>query len=162
MSGVVDLGGLKQDDDDHNKAASDGPQLRLLQCFTCKTLEEMPDFLGHPDDDAVLHTLDERHGGASEMPHHRALHRMPVSQWESMEIKRSTVKRLWEGTTGFTPSYYDVKNTLQDDASKCFTSHHRQVPCIDWHDSSKKLTAGTSRARRKLADGAAARDERRS
>lgn len=128
-----------------------GPQVRLLQCFLCRSVEELPDFEGHPDDDVVLHYADERHGGSTEQPHHRALHRIAAAQWNDLAIKKSVTKQMWEGTTGFTPGYYDVKNTLQEDAAKCFTAHRRQVPCIDWQDSSKILRAPTAAARRALA-----------
>ena len=131
--------------------ASNAEHVRLLQCFTCKSVEVMPDYEGNPDLDVVLHTLDERHGGHTQQPHHRALHRVEKRVWEDRAAKRHIVDQMWSGETGFKPSYYDVKDTLQEDAVKCFNEHRRQIPCIDWRDDSKRLKAPTTSMRQQLA-----------
>lgn len=130
-----------------------GEQLRILQCFQCKTMEELPDYPpeANPADDVTLHYLDEKHGGRTEMPHHRTLLRVEKRVWEDRKARRQIVEQAWETEKGFKPSYYDIKNTLQEDAVKCHVAHRRQVPCIDWRDSSKRLTAPTAAARQKLA-----------
>jgi len=128
-----------------------GPQLRLLQCWDCKTVEELPDFEGHPDNDVTLHYVDEKHGGRTEQPHYRTLHRVEQRVWEDRAAKRQLIEGMWKDTTGFTPSYYDVKNTLQEDAVKCHIAHHRSVPCLDYRDSSKRLTNPTRSMRERLA-----------
>jgi hypothetical protein len=151
MTSADDLFGIAQDDASKAVAAEQGAQVRVLQCLTCKKVETLPDYQGHPDDDHVLDYALIPHGGQTENPHFGALHRLPESQWSDPKIRKATMERMWEGTTGFTPSYYDVKNTLQEDASKCFTAHRRAVPCIDWHDSSKRIGAGTKKMREKVA-----------
>ena len=62
--------------DEAAASRSIGECIRILQCFECKTTEEFPDFpsTANPNDDATLHYIDEKHGGHSEMPHHRAVH----------------------------------------------------------------------------------------
>lgn len=128
-----------------------GPQLRVLQCFECKTMEELPDFEGNPADDVTLHYLDQKHGGSSQQPHHRTLLRVEQRVWEDRNAKKQIVEQAWTAEKGFKPSYYDIKDTLKEDAVNCHRAHQRQVPCIDWHDSTKKLTSPTSRDRAKLA-----------
>ena len=130
-----------------------GECVRVLQCFACKTMEELPDYplTANPADDVTLHYLDERHGGATQNPHHRTLLRVEKRVWEDRAAKRQIIDQAWTTEKGFKPSYYDIKNTLQDDAVKCHVRHQRQVPCIDWKDSSKRLTSPTAKDRRKLA-----------
>lgn len=130
-----------------------GEQIRILQCFACKTMEELPDFPpdANPVDDVTLHYVDEKHGGRSEQPHHRTLLRVEKRVWEDRKARRQIVDQAWSEEKGFKPSYYDVKLTLQDDAVKCHIAHQRQVPCIDYRDSTKRLTAPTAAARQALA-----------
>lgn len=130
-----------------------GEQLRLLQCFTCRTMEELPDFPpeANPNDDVTLHYIDRKHGGETQQPHHRTLLRVEKRVWEDRKARRQIVEQAWTAEKGFKPSYYDIKSTLQEDAVNCHRAHQRQVPCIDWRDSSKRLTPPTQRDREKLA-----------
>lgn len=118
-----------------------GPFVRLLQCFDCRTTELLPDFQGRADNDVILHEIDSKHGGHEEeiqRRHNRALHRVPQRVWERPKMREAIVKRMWEGT-GFSPSVYAVRDTLKEDAVKCFIKHRRSVPCIDYRDDSKRL-----------------------
>lgn len=130
-----------------------GEQLRILQCFTCKSMEELPDYPpeSNPLNDVVLHHVDEKHGGTSQQPHHRTLLRVEKRVWEDRKARRQIVEQAWSEEKGFKPSYYDIKNTLMDDAVKCHTAHKRQVPCIDWMDSSKRLRSPSQSDRERLA-----------
>lgn len=130
-----------------------GECLRLLQCFECKSVEELPDYplAAKPADDVTLHYLDRKHGGGSEQPHHRTLHRIEKRVWGDRAAQRQIMDQMWTSEKGFKPSYYDIKDTLKDDAVKCHIAHQRQVPCIDWKDSSKRLTSPTSKDRKQLA-----------
>lgn len=130
---------------------ADGPQIRVLCCFECKSLEVMPDYIGNPEYDAVLHTLDERHGGHSQMPHDRTIIRVEKRVWDDRPARKQIIDRAYEGKTGFAPSYYDIKDTLAEDAGKCFVAHNRSVPCLDYKDSSKRLRAPTAKDRRTVA-----------
>lgn len=125
--------------------------VRILQCFTCKTMEEVPDFVGLPDDDVFLQHIDEAHGGHTEQPHHRALHRVESKHWENRRVRKQIVEQMWAGTKGFVPEYYATRNTLLEDAGKCFSKHHRQVPCLDYQDPSKRLGNPARRDRQRLA-----------
>lgn len=130
-----------------------GPQLRLLQCFECRTMEELPDYPreANPADDVTLHYLDEKHGGRTENPHHRIVLRVAKRVWEDRAIRRQIMEQAWETEKGFKPSYHDIKDTLKEDAVKCHIAHRRQVPCIDWRNDSKRLVAPTQRERKKIA-----------
>lgn len=130
-----------------------GPQIRILQCFTCKTMEEMPDYPpdADPNNDVVLWAVDEKHGGRTQQPHHRTILRIPKAVYDDRAARRQIVKQAWESVDkGFVPSYYDIKNTLMDDAVKCHIQHNRQVPCIDYRDGSKRLRAPSQSDRDRL------------
>ena len=130
-----------------------GECIRVLQCFQCRTMEELPDYPkeANPDKDLTLHYLVERHGGHTENPHNGALYCVEKVVWENPSAKRAAVEGMWAKEKGFKPSYYDIKDTLKEDAVKCHIAHQRQVPCIDWKDSSKRLTSPTSKDRKQLA-----------
>lgn len=130
-----------------------GPQVRVLVCYECKTQEQIPDYppSANPDNDFTLHYVDEKHGGHTQQAHHRVLHRVSEAVWKDPRARKGILERTWDGKTGFTPQYYDIKDTLQEDAVKCHIAHQRQVPCIDWKDSSKRLKSPTAGDRQKLA-----------
>jgi hypothetical protein len=127
------------------------PQLRLLQCWVCRSVEELPDYDGPPEHDVVLQYADEKHGGSTEQPHHRALHRVEKAHWEDSKVRRQIHAQMWTDTTGFVPEYYATKQTLQEDAAKCFQAHRRTIPCIDYQDSSKRLGNPAAGLRRWLS-----------
>lgn len=130
-----------------------GEQLRLLQCWDCKTVQELPDYPREAPsrDDVTLHYLDRAHGGQTETPHHRILHRVEKRVWGDKKAARQIMAQMWETEKGFKPEVYMVKDTLKEDAVKCHQAHRRQVPCIDWKVDSKRLTAPTQGARERLA-----------
>ena len=129
-----------------------GPYLRVLQCFTCRSMQQLPDFDGQPDDDVVLHLLDDSHGGHEDDPvriHQRALHRIPETAWADVAARKQIVEQMWASTTGFAPTYYDVQNTLREDALKCYSKHLRpQVSCPDYRSRSKRLSNPAAEMRR--------------
>ena len=125
--------------------------VRLLQCFECKSVETFPDFEGLPEDDHVLQYIDEKHGGQTQQPHHRALLRVEKAHWEDRGIRRKIHQQMWAETKGFVPEYYSERDTLVEDAQKCFKAHHRSVPCIDYQDRSKRLGNPAARLRRELS-----------
>lgn len=131
-----------------------GPQIRLLVCPQCESVEMLPDYPPEADPlrDVSLIYADVKHGSNTQM-HHPGMQRFRIAakDWENEDVKKQVLDGIWEKTTGFTPEYYEVKNTLMDDALKCHIRHNRQIPCIDWHDSSKLLNAPTGALRRKLA-----------
>ncbi len=125
--------------------------IRILQCLTCKSMEELPDYAGPPEDDVILQHLLVPHGGETETPHHGAMHRVDAKHWENRRIRQQIVTQMWASTKGFVPEYYHTRNTLLEEANKCFAKHRRSIPCIDYQDRGKRLGNPAARERKALS-----------
>lgn len=135
--------------------ASDAVKVRLLQCITCRSIQVIPDWKGHPDEDPYLNDLIAQHGGI-EGGHRANLLAVEEAEWEKPQVKREIVSRMWSGFTGFTPSYYDAKNTFKEDAMKCWTEHRRpglasSHLCSDYRNPNRRIGNPAYRDRAKLA-----------
>lgn len=128
------------------------PHIRLLVCFICKTMEEIPDYHGDAEHDVILNEVNVKHGSLTEQPHIGSLMHVPLRQWSDTSVKRAIVEGIWQNETGFKPSYYDVRNTFKEDANKCFIAHHRSVPCLDWHSDTKLFASPAAKERAVLAN----------
>lgn len=124
--------------------ADEGPQIRLLRCTHCKTLEELPDYQGDPREDHLLDHLVSEH--QRRHPFHDEpdafLLRVSEEKWRNPRSRRSIHAQIWQdvkGEGGFVPEYYASKNTFVEDANKCHVQHNRQVPCIDWKVDRKRI-----------------------
>ena len=73
-------GGLPADQGSYTEIKDTGPRIRLLYCYNCKTIEELPDFKGHPDDDITLQVCIDRHESAG-IPHNGQLSDVGVKTW---------------------------------------------------------------------------------
>lgn len=122
-------------------------KVRLLQCRTCKTIEELEDFQGRPEDDTILNVATERHHD-----HVGAMFTVPIALWLDDRVRQSIIAQVSEGSKGLAeivPDHYEVRNTFLEDAMKCYKAHNRpKEGCSDWHKSSKELLPNT-RAERK-------------
>lgn len=129
---------------------TDEPEVRLLVCHRCHTVEELPDYEGPADEDAVLLRVVSAHqsctpGGAlvggrtpeEALRSDRALARVERKHWNNPDTRAQILAQLGQGETGLGSEFYAVKNTLHEDALKCFSKHHRPDTCIDWKDQSK-------------------------
>jgi hypothetical protein len=127
-------------------------KLRLLQCLTCKTLEEVEYYEGNPEHDFLLNRLLERHKFPDGSEHFGHLHVVDAKDWAVQSYREGIEKEIREksGHTGFSPEYYATKNTFQEDALTCWQKHLRNPACNDYKDDSKRLTPGTA-AERKAA-----------
>ena len=68
---ILGSGGTPADQGgEYVEVRDEGPKIRLLYCYNCKTIEELPDFEGNPDDDVFLELLIEKHNSAG-IPHAR-------------------------------------------------------------------------------------------
>lgn len=124
-------------------------------------MQVIPDYdpNADPEYDVLLHDVDMDHGGQEEDPlrrHERAVHRVQESLWDHPKVRRSIVARMWEGTTGFAPSYYDAQNTYVEDAMKCWQQHHRPGLasthlCSDYKSDSKRIGNPARKERKILA-----------
>lgn len=128
-------------------------QIRLLACQQCKTIEELPDFEGRPEQDHLLSYALERHRNNG-VAHIGALFKVPEKDWENDKAKKSITQqiaaKLEGGETGLGSAFYDLKNNFQEDAIACFNAHMRNPACSDYKSDSKRLTPGTA-AERKAA-----------
>jgi hypothetical protein len=125
---------------------------RLLRCFTCRSLEELPDVPRgvdpqkiEPGQDPLLDDLIQRHKDNPQCQGQSGqLFQVDTKDWNDPERKAEILKQMGIETTGLPGEFYDVKNTFQEDALKCFAKHKRPIGyCIDWHAESKRLGRAT-------------------
>lgn len=126
--------------------------LRLLLCLECKTLEPVPDYEGDPHNDWDLKYVIEKHAYPSGDKHNGNLIRLPKKYWDNPEQRESIRKQINEGLVGggLPDAFYDVKDTLNEDALQCFQRHNRNPGCPDYRSDAKRLSAGTDKERRDL------------
>lgn len=130
-----------------------GPQLRLLYCFQCKSIEELPPFEGRPENDHLLEISLEKHRGA-EGEHTGHLFTVPVKHWASPNVRKEIIKQIREGAGGLNdldPDYYDTKSQFALDAGQCYEMHLRpKGRCPDWKIDRKRLLPKTSAERKEV------------
>lgn len=132
--------------------------LRILRCDQCRTLEEIPDFEGNPDDDHVLATLiDRRHTEHSGTTHLGQLMRVEKKHWESPSTRKEILRQLKEqhggGNTGFDPEFYEARDTFKEDAATCFKKHNRNPNCGDYESDKMRLVPDTKHERKEAGMG---------
>ncbi len=126
---------------------------RLLVCYNCSTVEKIPPYDGPRDDhgaparredgsllheDWALEYALKPHRSDGE-PHNGNLMVLDEATWEAVE-RRGTDMLTQE--TGL-DSVGEIRDTIKDDALKCFSDHNRpEQGCIDWCDHSKWLGNG--------------------
>lgn len=132
---------------------ADQPKIRLLFCMKCKSLEELPDYEGHPDDDHLLQILTEKHQSTG-VPHAGQLMRVPAALWMMPKYREEIIKQIYAkgapGLDALMPGYYDVKNTFAEDAMACWSRHNRTLDCGDYGSDKKILRPDTRAERRDL------------
>ena len=136
-------GGLPADQGSYTEIKDTGPRIRLLYCYNCKTIEELPDFKGHPDDDVTLQVCIDRHESAG-IPHNGQLSDVGVKTWENKKNREEIIKNMRTkyggGLSDLDPDYYITKATFYDDAMKCYSEHLRpKGTCGDWRSKNKRL-----------------------
>jgi hypothetical protein len=138
-------------------------QVRLLVCSDCKSMEELPDYEGHPEDDTLLKVLLEKHVWPTGTEHTGNIFRIPLKFWGNATVKDSIVKQIQAGVSGgvddVEAGWYDTKSTFQEDAMACFSKHLRPVGrCPDWKHDSKKLVPKTAAERKDAGMDAPGKD----
>ena len=128
----------------------DMPHMRILYCRTCDVIEEIPDWMDGPNTDPYLPPLaDVKH-----KDHYGQLFRLPIGLWLMDDQKRHIIDQIkgGQGAKGLgvvDESYYDTRNTFQEDALQCFQRHQRpKDQCMDWRDESKRLLPATAQERK--------------
>jgi hypothetical protein len=143
FSSAVDLGA---------KANKDEPQIRVLVCRNCKSIEELPDYDGDPALDTLLNILVSQHQKPVE--HIGLLLKFPLKYWAVPKIQAEIVKQIKGGSEGldaFQTNFYATKNQFAEDAMRCYSDHNRpKGQCADYK-SDKKLLKPDTNAERKDA-----------
>ena len=151
MSSVPDLSAFA--DNGEKFIAGEGPKIRLLFCKNCKTLEELPDFEGRPEDDVLLQILTEKHQSAG-IPHAGQLMRIAIEFWAVPTVKDEITKQIFQngapGLSALMPGFYESKATFAEDAMTCWKQHARTLDCGDYGSESKRLLPDTKNERRDL------------
>lgn len=137
--------------------SDDGPEIRLLVCGQCKTIEPLDDFQGPVDYDAVLAVAVDRHkDGVERRPHApAALLRVKEKHWKSPNVQDEISKRIQESfdptaETGLGTSAYTMVDNFRADAMQCFKEHFRNPDCGDYKSASKRLAPDTRGERKEL------------
>lgn len=126
--------------------------MRLLRCMTCRTLEELPDpprgvdpNAIEPGQDPLLDELLARHNDNQACQGRNGqLFSVNDADWRDEKKRNEILTQMGIETTGLPGEFYDLKNTFQEDALKCFAQHNRpQGYCIDWCADSKSLGRAT-------------------
>jgi hypothetical protein len=132
-----------------------GPDMRVLWCLVCDTLEELPLFDGDPEQDGHLAYLLQNHQFPSGEPHKGHLFRVPQLQWENTEIRRRIIEQFKgggsKGIAEFDETFYDVKDTFKEDAMTCFNKHLRPKGACPDYKSEKMMLLPNTKAERKDA-----------
>lgn len=127
-------------------------KIRLLHCHDCGTLEELPWYEGPADRDFALEYLLLQH----ETEGHRHVGKLyDVEQrvWELENLRNTIIEQIkGRGSTGlaaFDPEFYNTRDTLREDAAKCYQIHLRpKESCVDWRSDRKVLVPDTKADRK--------------
>lgn len=126
--------------------------VRLLVCYVCKSTEQIPDYAGPAEHDDTLTYAIAPHTFPDGTKHNGQLLGVEKKHWDSPSTRRAIENQIREsaGHTGLDTEFYATKDTLGEDAHKCFNAHNRNPGCGDYKSSKKRLSAGTDRERKKL------------
>ena len=126
--------------------------VRLLICLECKTTEQIPDYEGDHRHDYTLDYVIQPHTYPSGEKHRGQLMRVEKKHWDSPSTRTAIENQIREsaGHTGLDKEFYATKDTLHEDAMKCWAAHNRNPGCSDYKSPKKRLSAGTDRERKKL------------
>lgn len=116
--------------------------MRLLVCFECNSIEELPDYDGPHEHDVLLEELVSRHG-PEEDRHRGTLMQVEDKHWQSKKTRKGIIQQIWKGAKGLDDldeDYYATKNTFVEDAAKCYNRHNRPKDgCIDYKVHNKRI-----------------------
>ena len=129
-----------------SQVGSEKSEIRLLFCYDCKTIEELQDFDGPPEYDSVLEYALSQH----ETNGHRhvgKLYKVEQRAWDIPNLRNAIIGQLRGGSAGLSeidPEFYNTRDTLKEDALKCFSKHLRpKEGCSDWRNDRYMLRPPT-------------------
>ena len=138
----------------------EGPELRLLVCQDCRSIEELPPYEGDPRRDILLEDSLSRHMTGEHTvkgetrytgSHKVSVLKVAQSFWSHTETRERITKQISAGgSRGIeelegAEDYYGTRDTYREDALKCFQRHHRpDEGCIDYQNPDKRIGNPTS------------------
>lgn len=135
-----------------------GPDVRLLVCTNCKSIEVLDDYTGPQERaaefDVVLNVALEKHrDGVERIPHNGQIFRVPESQWAQPEvqaqIRQQVIARLDPNAeTGLGSEAYALRDNFREDAMACWEKRSRTPACSDYKSDAKQLVPDTAGERR--------------
>lgn len=136
----------------------DGPVLRLLFCFECNTVEELPPHDGPPETDLLLEMTVEKHEYPSGLRHMGKLFILPVKTWAKTESRKAIIEQLKgkgaQGLDALDPdaNFYETKMQFAEDAMQCWKYHLQPSDpgCNDYESEEKRLLPKTHKERIEL------------
>lgn len=134
----------------------DGPIIRLLMCFVCNTIEELPPHEGPPETDILLEMTVEKHEFPSGERHVGKLFLLPFKTWANTEQRKAIIDQLKgqgaQGLDALDPdkNFYETKMTFAQDAMDCWRSRLQPDHCGDYQNESKRLLPKTDKERMEL------------
>lgn len=138
-----------------NPKPVDSPDMRVLYCMVCQSMEELPLYDGDPDNDHLLQILVEKHVFPSGEPHKGHLFRVPQLMWEREDARKKIIEQIKgggsKGLDEFDADFYATKDTFKEDAMKCYNAHLRPTDgCPDYNSASKRLLPNTKAERKEV------------
>lgn len=136
--------------------AKDEPQVRLLFCTSCSSIDSLPPHDGRPEDDVLLERLiHDMHTHPLLGPHKGLMFTVPLKWWANDAARKQIIKQIRDGLSDgmdeLDPEYYENRDTFGEDALKCYAAHLRpKGGCPDYMSDSKKILPPTDGARKEL------------
>jgi hypothetical protein len=131
-------------------ATEQEPYIRLLQCRTCKSIDELPPYDGPEGGDVLLQITAERHGET----HTGVLYNVPLIMWQSEKMKPKILDQITNGASGldvFGTGFYATRMQFHDDAMKCYGQHQRpKGQCPEFRSEKKRLLPDTKADRKEV------------
>lgn len=134
-------------------------KLRLVICVKCGSVQEIPDYEGHWQQDIWLNETLKSHLLPSGEATHGEVHvgRVGQSEWNNSSSRQQILARLPEEVgmpgsgQGLGQTYYDTKSNFTADAFTCWTrDHNRTTNCEDYKSDRKRLWPDTKGERKEL------------
>lgn len=128
-------------------------KVRLLVCFECQSIEEVPWFEGPAERDETLEYRASAHARPSGERHLGQLFVVDKVQWDDPQYRTAIVKQISDErarATGLGQEFYDVKSTFSEDAMTCWKRHGRRTNCEDYKTDKMRLYPDTRGERKEL------------
>lgn len=126
---------------------------RLLHCFVCDSLEELPPYEGPPEMDHLLEAVAERHAFPSGERHKGQLYVVPVRVWTDTPTRKNVIEQIKgggsKGIAEIDSDFYVSRSTFMEDAMTCYRKHNKPKDgCGDWHKDDKRIVPQTHKERK--------------